>query len=151
LQAIEEDIKQTVEQAVLALLPSPAAELRGAPQVVVTSYDAPPSVETNTAELRSVAAAWILAHWSLLAAGGLLMASVVLVIRSRRRPIAVASCLEETATAEIAGSLASDSLTESDPKSPSAPPEVRVRIHRAIQENPQAAADTLQRWLRKAA
>ena len=151
LQAIEEDIKQTVEQAVLALLPSPAADLRGVPQVVVTSYDAPPRVETNTAELRSVAAAWIMAHWSLLAAGGVLVASVVLVVCGRRRSAPVASRSQETATAEAASTLASEAFVASDPKPPAAGPEVHVRIHRAIQENPQAAAETLQRWLRKAA
>ncbi|MCU0873578.1 MAG: hypothetical protein MUE50_14665 [Pirellulaceae bacterium] len=151
LQAIEEDIKQTVEQAVLALLPSPAVDLRGVPQVVVTSYDAPPRVETNTAELRSVAAAWIMAHWSLLAAGGVLVASVVLVVCGRRRSAPVASRSQETATAEAASTLASEAFVASDPKPPAAGPEVHVRIHRAIQENPQAAAETLQRWLRKAA
>ncbi len=145
LQAVEEDIKQTVEQAVLALLPSPTADLRGTPQVVVTSYDAAPRVETDTAELRSVAAAWIMAHWSLLAAGGLLIASVVLVVGSRRRPAAVASRLQEAAATDATDDPPSDA------KPLAAAPEVHVRIHRAIQENPQAAAETLQRWLRKAA
>jgi flagellar biosynthesis/type III secretory pathway M-ring protein FliF/YscJ len=151
LQAIEEDIKQTVEQAVLALLPSPAADLRGVPQVVVTSYDAPPRIETNADELRSVAAAWIMAHWSLLAAGGVLVASVVLVVCGRRRSAPGASRSQETTVAEAASTLASDAFVSSDPKAPATGPEVHVRIHRAIQENPQAAAETLQRWLRKAA
>lgn len=149
LQSIEDDIKQTVEQAVLALLPSPAADLRGIPQVVVTSYDAPPH-PSSTAGRHSVAAAWIAAHWSLLAAGGLLIASVVLVIYSRRRPAAVAGSSKETSPPEVADSAPSEAFASSDLQPP-AGPEVHVRIHRAIQQNPQAAAETLQRWLRKAA
>jgi hypothetical protein len=112
---------------------------------VVTSYDAPPRVETDTAELRSAAAAWIMAHWSLLAAGGLLIASVILVVGGRRRPAAVASHLNENAAANVTDDPPSDAIPLA------AAPEVHVRIHRAIQENPQAAAETLQRWLRKAA
>jgi flagellar biosynthesis/type III secretory pathway M-ring protein FliF/YscJ len=90
-------------------------------------------------------------HWSLLAAGGLLIASVVLVICSRRRPATVASRSQETAATNAADDSPSDAFSASDPKPLATEPEVHVRIHRAIQENPQAAAETLQRWLRKGA
>ncbi len=43
IQAVEHEIKQTVEQAVLALLPPPADPRRRSPQVVVTSYEDLPS------------------------------------------------------------------------------------------------------------
>jgi flagellar biosynthesis/type III secretory pathway M-ring protein FliF/YscJ len=92
-----------------------------------------------------------MAHWSLLAACGVLVASVVLVVCGRRRSAPGASRSQETTAAEAASTLASDAFVSSDPKPPAAAPEVQIRIHRAIQENPQAAAETLQRWLRKAA
>jgi flagellar biosynthesis/type III secretory pathway M-ring protein FliF/YscJ len=148
LQAIEEDLKQTVEQAVLALLPSPAAGLRGNPQVVVTSYEDPSKpAETRTAGLRAAATAWVAAHWSLLVASCLLIASVVLVIHSRRRTAAASNGIRIAATEDADASASASSV----PKPSSAGPEVRLEINRAIQENPQAAAEALQRWLRKAA
>ena len=152
LQAVEDDIKETVEQAVLALLPSPAAGRQGNPQVVVTSYEDPPTAAgTTTAGLRSLAAAWLAAHWSLLVASCLLIASVVLVIRARRRTAAVGQGSGGASLADVGDGPATVSFASSDPKPSGAGPEVRVEIHRVIQENPQAAAEALQRWLRKAA
>jgi flagellar biosynthesis/type III secretory pathway M-ring protein FliF/YscJ len=151
LQATEDEIKRTVEQAVLALLPSPAAGLRGSPQVVVTSYaDLPTAAGTGTTGLPSLATAWRAAPWLLLASS-LLFASGVLVIRARRRPAAVEDGPGRASTAEVTEGSTSVAFASSAAKPAGAGPEVRVAIHRAVQENPQAAAEALQRWLRKAA
>jgi len=150
VQAVEADIKQTVEQAVLALLPPPAADLRGAPQVVVTSYDAPPS-PSNADRLPSLAVSWITAHGSLLAAGGLLFACVWLVVSGRRRTARPASRSPEAGGSDVDDQSPPDAFSPPDPEAPGAGPELHLRIHRVIQEDPQAAAQTLQRWLRKPA
>jgi flagellar biosynthesis/type III secretory pathway M-ring protein FliF/YscJ len=150
LQAVEEDIKQTVEQAVLALLPPPTADLREVPQVVVTSYDAPPS-PSDTAELRSLAATWLAAHGSLLAAGGLLVVSLWLMLSIRRRAATIASRASETTGQNLVADSPPETFAPADPQPQAAGPELHIRLHRAVQENPQAAAQTLQRWARKVA
>ncbi len=150
LQAVEEDIKRTVEQAVLALLPPPAADLREIPQVVVTSYAAPPNA-SDAAELRSLAAGWLVAHGFPLAAGGLLVAGLWLLLSGRRRSVRPADRLRETAGLESGSDALPETFAAPDPEPRAAAPELHVRIHRVIQEDPQAAVQTLQRWLRKPA
>jgi len=152
LQAIEQEVKDTVEQAVLALLPPPAAELRGHPQVVVTSYDDPsPPAETSIAGLSSSVAAWAAAHWSLLIGGCLSLASVVLVIRNRRPATAGETDSGEAISAELPDRPTTISFPASVTPSPGGEKELHLQLQRAIQENPQAAAEALQRWLRNAA
>jgi flagellar biosynthesis/type III secretory pathway M-ring protein FliF/YscJ len=152
LQTLEDEVKHSVEQAVLALLPPPAAELRGHPQVVVTSYADPAApVETSIAGLGSSVAAWAAAHWSLLVGGCLLIGSVVLVVCNRRPAAARGAISGEAASADVVDRPATVSFAASLPLSPGGKKEVHVQVQRAIQENPQAAAEALQRWLRKAA
>lgn len=152
LQAIEQEVKQTIEQAVLALLPPPVVELRGHPQVVVTSYDAPSSpAETSLAGLGASATAWLASHGATLIGGCLLLCSLALFVCRRRSTARVSISSEEAAVEEPADRPATLSFPASVPNSTRREAELHLQVQRAIHENPQAAADVLQRWLRKAA
>ncbi|HPM79959.1 MAG TPA: hypothetical protein PLF81_04640 [Candidatus Anammoximicrobium sp.] len=152
VQAIEQEVKQTVEQAVLALLPPPAEPTRRSPQVVVTSYeDLPPPVESTAAAWRAGAVAWVTARRSLIGAVFLLAIGVLLLVRSRRRTAAARSDTERKASSEVTEGAASAACDVDATKSPGTGPNLRVEIRRVIQENPQAAAEAVQRWLGKAA
>jgi flagellar biosynthesis/type III secretory pathway M-ring protein FliF/YscJ len=151
LPAIEREVKQTVEQAVLALLPPPAAQLRGSPQVVVTSYeDLPRPSAPAMAAWRAGAGAWLAEPWFLMLAASLLAAGAWLLIR-RRRAAAALGDVRRKASGDVAHDASPAVCASGSPISPGAKPSIQLEICRAIQENPQAAAETLQRWLSKAA
>lgn len=151
LQVIERDVKQTVEQAVLALLPPPIAELRGSPQVVVTSYeDLPPPDQRPATAWRVGAVAWVTEPRFLIFAASVLAAGVLLWVR-RRRSTAALGDAGRRESGDVGHDATPATCDSASPASPEEEPSIRMEIHRAIQENPQAAAETLQRWLRKAA
>ena len=152
LQAVELDVKRTVEQAVLALLPPPAAHLRGSPQVVVTAYDdLPPPHDATAFGLRSRGIAWIANYGALAAAALLLTVSLLLYVRTRRRAGGGLRVYQPEEAGEAPGNIALAPLAPGSANGPGAEPDLQAEISRAIQRNPQAAAETLQRWLGKAA
>jgi flagellar biosynthesis/type III secretory pathway M-ring protein FliF/YscJ len=152
LQAIEDEVKQRIEQTVLALLPPPASELREQPQVVVTSYEEPTlPAETSLAGWGSSVAAWAVAHWSLLIGGCLMICSLVLVLCHRRPATVVQASPGDVDSTADQDRPATISFAASIPPLPVGEAEMHAQVQRAIQENPQAAAEALQRWLRKAA
>lgn len=152
LQAIEEQVKHTVEQAVLAMLPPPAALASGRPQVVVTSYAEPASPPApSLAGLGASVTAWAAAHGSTLMGGCLLLCSLLLVVGRRRSSARVSTGTEDAVAAQRADRPATLSFAASAAKSPRGEATRQLQVQRAIHENPQAAADVLQRWLRKAA
>jgi len=72
-------------------------------------------------------------------------------VRSRRRTAAARSDTERKASSEVTEGAASAACDVDATKSPGTGPNLRVEIRRVIQENPQAAAEAVQRWLGKAA
>jgi flagellar biosynthesis/type III secretory pathway M-ring protein FliF/YscJ len=93
----------------------------------------------------------VTARRSLIGAVFLLAIGVLLLVRSRRRTAAARSDTERKASGEVTGGAASAACDSDATKSPGAGPNLRVEIRRVIQENPQAAAKAVQRWLGKAA
>jgi flagellar biosynthesis/type III secretory pathway M-ring protein FliF/YscJ len=146
--AVERDVKQTVEQAVLALLPLPVAEMRGSPQVVVTSYeDLPLPGAPATAAWRAGARAWTAEHQVLILAASVLTAGALLLVRQR-----LSSAARRAARPKASRGAGHDATPAAcDTASAGAEPRIQVEISRAIQENPEAAVEKLQRWLSKAA
>jgi len=152
LQAVEQEVTQTVERAVLALLPPPVSEMRRSPQVVVTSYeDLPSPAQSTTAVWPAGALAWAAAHRSLILVALLLTAGVLLLVRSRRSATASLRDAGRKASGDASGDAACAACDSGSPKAPSVEPNIRLEISRVIQENPQAAAEAVQRWLSKAA
>lgn len=152
LREVEQEVQQTVERAVLALLPPPLSEMGQSPQVVVTSYeDLPSPTESATAAWPAAAVAWAAAHQALIVVAFLLAAGVLLLIRSRRRADVLLRNSGRTASGDVSDDAVSAAGDASPPNSPSSERTIRLEISRAIQENPQAAAEAVQRWLRRAA
>ena len=152
LEAIEREVKDTVEQAVLALLPPPAAELGGRRQVVVTSYEDPVAPDrTGIAGLGSRTAARGAMLWFLVVGGGLAIGWLMWSVRKRGAQAAVEEDVEQIAPSEAADDAPTVRLGATVCDAPETEREIQFQVQRAVQENPQAAAEALQRWLRKAA
>lgn len=156
IQTVENDLQQTVEQAVLALLPPPMIDLQGRPQVVVTTYEDPPAqTETAWTRVTSLITGWTtrFGAWrigAVLCVVGLSIIGTLLVLRRR-----------SASSAPVAATEARDPLADDGPatiafnvplaRTPSVEREVRVEVQQAICDDPQAAAEALQRWLGKVA
>lgn len=152
LQAVEEEVKHSVERAVLALLPPPADDVQRCPQVVVTSYEDLPLASDGTA------AAWLAGvlgraadHPAPIGVAVLLTSGILLLVRSRRRTAAARGETERTVSADVSDGPETAAGGAGVTKLPGGEPNIRVEISRVIRQNPQAAAEAVQRWLSKAA
>ncbi len=149
-QAVEQEVKQTVERAVLALLPPPTAPMYRSPQVVVTAYEDLPPAESAAAAWSAGAVAWAADQRGPIVVALLATAGALLLVRSRR----LAAAGRPDAAHKVSGDVSEDDAPANGdsvlPIPPNAQPNI-LEISRVIQENPQAAAEAVRRWLSKAA
>jgi hypothetical protein len=144
IERIEQEIKEKVERAVLALLPPPAPQWNTGAQVAVTSYD--DSSPTAAPELSRwmEASAWIAEHWQVVALGLTILLGILLFrgrsVQSPRKHVRAAETADRASWSQP--SEASERSTTPDP---------RGELSRRVAEDPDAAAEVLKRWLHKAA
>ena len=149
---IEQEIKQKVEGAVLALLPPPAPQWNTGSQVDVTSYDDARPTANRELSRWMEASTWITEHWQVVAVGLAILFGVLLYCGWKGQTLP-----EYTRASNNASSLVPEHTGEGTQPKPSETGESataadpRGELSRRIKENPDAAAKVLKQWLNKAA
>jgi flagellar biosynthesis/type III secretory pathway M-ring protein FliF/YscJ len=152
IERIEQEIKQKVERAVLALLPPPAPQWNTEAQVAVTSYDDASPMATAGVSWWMEAASWIADHWQVFGLGLAILLGALLFRgrrgRSSRTQLRVTEDFPRLMpeTAEQASQPQASEASE-----PSTTPDPRGELSRRVKEDPDAAAEVLKQWLNKAA
>ncbi len=152
VERIEAEIKQEVEQAVLALLPPPAPQWNTGAQVSVTSYDdGPPAAAPELSPWKD-AVSWITKHQQAVALGLTSLLGVLLYRRWRRRSLGKRNRVAENTPRLMPSSRQQPTQSQSsEPSEPSHTPDSRGELSRRIKEDPDAAAEVLKQWLKKKA
>ncbi len=147
LRESEREIRTSVQQTVLAMLPPPSPYMRDTEQVTVTSHwDAP----TAPPEPEAIAAlgAWLGDHPLAAIVGALVIVAVILSLAFRLRSSDAPSSRQ--AISETHPPIRADSLT-SENSSEDAAADVQEAIAKLVRQNPESAAELIRSWLDKAA
>jgi flagellar biosynthesis/type III secretory pathway M-ring protein FliF/YscJ len=148
LRGVEEEIHETVRQAVQGLLPPPAAGGDNRPQVTVTTYEDLPAAAAPAASPVSRLTAWLLNPWPALALAAVLGLGLWAVAGRRSLRPASAAVLNPEATVPVRpGTETPAVLTDPVPEVE----QLRNRLKQAVTTRPGAAAEVLKQWLSDAA
>lgn len=146
LANIEQEIKQNVERAVLAILPPPAPQFNVGSQVIVTSYEdklagSPDSSPANPTLLSIIATHWQLAAFLVAALFGLM-----LYLRQRQQ---LRGAHGENTTMNQPTTISAPGQQDSEGDRGDTNPNQRDELSQLIDQDPSAAAEVLTEWLRK--
>jgi flagellar biosynthesis/type III secretory pathway M-ring protein FliF/YscJ len=150
VQAIETEIRKSIQQAVAAMLPPPPTNYQSVPQVTVTSYDDLPADEGPLTP--ATLAATALRHGPLVAGAAVCLIGLLLLRGRKERPSRAGSAqVEDDEAAMLAAPSHLEVVNTAPPSMAAPPPSSHPELFRVIQEDSAAAARVLNQWIAEAA
>lgn len=146
LANVEQEVKQNVERAVLALLPPPAPQWNVGDQVIVTSYEDRLAGYPDASSPNSASPSMISTHWQLMALASIVLFGLVLYLGQRRQ---FRRTRGENATVDPPTTVSVVPPQQSAGDRGSADSIPRDELSKLIEEDPGAAAEVLTEWLRR--
>jgi flagellar biosynthesis/type III secretory pathway M-ring protein FliF/YscJ len=152
LGQIEQEIREDVQQAVMAMLPSPQTDTNGQTQVTVTFYEGTQALAATQPAVSSTASTWMAENRYTAALGLVVLVGGAVCLGWKYRTARIGASGRARAAGVRASPPPHDHQTTSGiAGSQDAAPEVLDGIKNIVRQNPEAAAALIRRWLEDAA